>query len=79
MMIDKDYTQLPRTQKYKYLVEVLEKIETNTLFKGESIEGNSELEEQREKDIEYMNNLISVELQKDSIKRMFIKGRIIRS
>lgn len=78
-MLDKDYTQLPRTQKYKYLVEVLEKIETNILFKGEIIEGNLDLEEQREKDLDYMNNLISEELQKDSIKKMFVKGRIINA
>ncbi len=77
-MIDIDFTQLSRTQKYKYLVEVLEKIETNTLFKGELIEGDSELEEQRENDINYMNNLISEELEKDGIKKMFVKGRIIR-
>lgn len=77
--MDLDYTQLPRTQKYKYLVEVLEKIETNSLFKGEIIDGNIELEEQRQKDIDYMTNLISNELQKDGIKKMFVKGRIIRA
>lgn len=73
-----DFSQLSRTKKYVYLVGVLEKIETNKLFKGEEIEGNLELEEQREKDIEYMKDLISLELQKDGIKKMFVKNRIIR-
>lgn len=73
-----DFLQLPRTQKYKYLVEVLEKIETNKLYKDEVIEDNEELEKQRMTDIEYMNNLISEELLKDDIKKMFVKGRMIK-
>ncbi len=76
-MLDLDYTQLPRTQKYIHLVKVLEKIELTLLYKGETIEGNEELEEQRTADIKYMNDLISTELQKDGIKKMFVKGRMI--
>jgi len=74
-----DYTQLPRKEKYIYLVSVLEKIETNKFYKGEEIDSNYELETQREKDIEYMNDVISDELKKDNISKMFVKERFIRS
>ena len=77
MELQLDWTQLPRTKKYIYLVSVLEKIESNKLYKGEVIEGNTELEEQRQKDIDQMNDVISDELIKDGIKKMFVKGRMI--
>jgi len=73
-----DYTQLPIKEKYRYLVDVLEKIETNLLYKDEVIEGNYELEDIRKDDIEYMNNVISDELMKDGFTKMFVKGRYLR-
>jgi len=73
-----NYTQLERKAKYRYLIETLEKVETDKLYQGEVIEGDKNLEEQRIKDIEYLNYLISTELKKDGIKKMFIRGRTIR-
>lgn len=67
-----------KSEKYKYLVGVLEKVESDKLYKEEVIENNPELEAQREKDIKELKELICKELQNDGINTMFVRGRLIK-
>lgn len=67
-----------RSEKYNYLVGVLEKVETNKLYKDKIIEGNSELENQRITDIKELKDMICKELESDSINAMFVRGRLIK-
>jgi len=72
-----DYTMLPQKEKYMYLLSVLEKIETNLLYKGEVIEGNQELEIQRTEDTIKLKKTITDELNRDNLTKMFIRGKLI--
>ena len=65
-------------EKYRHLAELLTKVETNLLFQGEIIEGNTELEKQREYDINHLKKVISDTLISDGINKMIIDGRLLK-
>lgn len=68
---------MDRTSKYNRYAKILEQVETNSLYKGEPIDGNVELEKQRIEDIKKLKEIISDELKKDGIKRIMIRGRTL--
>jgi len=62
-------------EKYSMLARVLTKVETNLLYKGDIIDGNTDLEDIRDHDIDKLKEIISNELKNDGIKSIFIGGR----
>lgn len=67
-----------RTAKYARYVKILTQVETNLLYKGEIIEGNKELENQQENDIKHLLKIISDELKKEGVKKINVKGRVLK-